>query len=419
MASCLILFALVAPSAFQETLKTHRVHLTNGNVIDGILVESTSERIGIHIDKGTVWIDFVRIRAIERLSSPYVDPPPQPVHDPIPVPAPDPPQPPPASLLPEEDRQSLESFLAVLDKAKPVEQRRMASKAAELGVPAGGYLAARLEALDPTGQSWVFDVLARIQHKDLMPVVRGLFSSRHEFVRARAVGLIDAREDAGTLPRIVELANDPAPSVRLAAFTALDTLGDRHTLALIAGGVADRDPQARARAAETCFRLAERYGQRRDLVRRWSDFSRPLPDESKILVAAYFGRLGPPPGVPRDHPDFDVPRSVERLIRWLGDRSPEVRRACAGSLAVLEAREAVPDLLEALERELDPATQAAFALAFERLGDRRAVRPLVAMLRSPDEAVKASAAAALRKITGQPFGTNARAWEEFLDRFSE
>jgi hypothetical protein len=53
--------------------------------------------------------------------------------------------------------------------------------------------------------------------------------------------------------------------------------------------------------------------------------------------------------------------------------------------------------------------------ALANLGDRRAIEPLIAVLKDKDEKVRKSAVGALEKITGQKFGDNSTQWKEWWD----
>ncbi len=78
------------------------------------------------------------------------------------------------------------------------------------------------------------------------------------------------------------------------------------------------------------------------------------------------------------------PRAVEGLTRILNDRDPDVRRKAADILRVMK--------------------------------DSRAVGPLVGRLKDENYEVRSSAAAALRSITGQDFGEDSVAWQEWWEQ---
>lgn len=66
-------------------------------------------------------------------------------------------------------------------------------------------------------------------------------------------------------------------------------------------------------------------------------------------------------------------------------RSEEMRIQCATALGLLHDREAVPLLLEELEQSRSLSAKAQVVLALARIGDERAVNPLVAIVRSERE----------------------------------
>ena len=78
----------------------------------------------------------------------------------------------------------------------------------------------------------------------------------------------------------------------------------------------------------------------------------------------------------------DATRSIRR--RLLMTRSEYLKQRCATALALLRDRGAVPMLARELRAAKTLATTAQLALALARLGDERAMRPLVELARAPD-----------------------------------
>ena len=88
---------------------------------------------------------------------------------------------------------------------------------------------------------------------------------------------------------------------------------------------------------------------------------------------------------------------AEAFARALSDPMPEVRMAAADLLGRMDARGAVPTLVERLGDE-DPRVRASAARACGRLGDPRAVAELADRAGDPSSRVRRSAAAALGRI---------------------
>lgn len=101
------------------------------------------------------------------------------------------------------------------------------------------------------------------------------------------------------------------------------------------------------------------------------------------------------------------PRAVPLLIRVLAtdtSANGEIRAAAAASLAVLGDRRAVDPLIRALG-DPSPDVRYAATAALGDLGDRRAILPLITTLADRAASVQFTAYNALKRLTGEDFGT--------------
>ena len=94
------------------------------------------------------------------------------------------------------------------------------------------------------------------------------------------------------------------------------------------------------------------------------------------------------------------PRAFDHLVSALHDPDPRLRQEAARSLGVLADRRAVPELLAALQTDLDLETRVAAAYALGLLGDHRSVDALLATMadRNEDPRIRGMAAEALTGV---------------------
>jgi len=94
------------------------------------------------------------------------------------------------------------------------------------------------------------------------------------------------------------------------------------------------------------------------------------------------------------------PRAFDPLLSALHDPDPSLRAEAARSLGVLADRRAVPELLAALQTDVDLETRVAAAHALGHLGDHRSVDGLLARLadQNEDPRIRGTAAEALTGV---------------------
>jgi HEAT repeat protein len=91
------------------------------------------------------------------------------------------------------------------------------------------------------------------------------------------------------------------------------------------------------------------------------------------------------------------PRAVEPLIKVLNDLDPKVRRAAAEALGWLKDIRATEPIIKLL-RDTDPSVSCGAAQALGLIGDVRAVEPLIDVFRGKNFSLKCAAAESLGKL---------------------
>ena len=110
----------------------------------------------------------------------------------------------------------------------------------------------------------------------------------------------------------------------------------------------------------------------------------------------------------------DVRKEIERLR----SSDPVERTAAARILGNIGDRRAVGPLISVLKDE-HPQVRMNAVTALRWIGDPRAAEPLIAVLKDEDEGVQRDAAWALSKIAGKDFDKNFIEWQEWWEKNRE
>ncbi len=129
-----------------------------------------------------------------------------------------------------------------------------------------------------------------------------------------------------------------------------------------------------------------------------------LADE-RLQAAAALGltRLGDPRGLPM-------------AAALTESAQPALAAEAIWSLGRSRQPDALPPLLRYLHPETDRTLLRATLSALGELGDRRAVRPLVAFLDEAPESLQVRVATSLRLLTDAPLGRDPEAWRAWVDQ---
>jgi len=227
--------------------------------------------------------------------------------------------------------------------------------------------------------------------------------------RRRAVGLYEGqqtspgREAARALailcakapPALVEALKSPEAAVRRNAAEALGGIRDKVAVAPLTALLRDEETTVRERAAYALGRLRD-TGATEALIAAMKDPERSV--RKHVVIA-----LG----------EIKDPRALDTLLAGLLDA---LEVSAAAEQVLLETRDlrAVEPLIVSLRhRKAEVRRLSARLLA--AIGDPRAFRPLIIALKDKASDVQFEAAAALRKMSGQDFGTDHDRWQRWYE----
>lgn len=403
MAVLSVLAALAAPLAAQETkwveTRFTRVHLRNGNCVDGQLVSSNDREVVLRLSNagemkfrrdGIDRVESVRMRSLVEQKPPAVLAPPAKKK---------------AKLEPSIDpavRNRLDRILARMEFASVTEKDQLTRELSKQS-SAAPYLACRLMEMRDEVVPYLFRALWEMQNPDMAPYVFAALDSERPVVLQHAI-LLSGRLDGGwSASKIRRFLTDSRPRLRAAAAEALKEVGDDGALIDILPLLQAPEAVVRSTAINTCLEIGRRAGKMELVAERLGEALFKADGEALGDLLSGAGRSG--------HRDL-----ARHLVRYLNDADPGIRAKTAAALAALANPETVPAVAQRLLLEDAVPVQLQLLCVTRSMKVREFVDPVVQLLRSPDEEVQGAAVATLRMITRQDFGASYDAWSTWWEQ---
>jgi len=430
LVSCILAF--LAPQEFEE-IEFHRVHLKNGNFIDGRLLARTDRDLTLRVrigeitlrndlveqaPDGTLRIELVRIRGIKE-----APPPPPPLKPPIPPPRPAPsPRPPAPSPAPGPEtapllpalrliepvaleaglEQRILGILRRLASAEESQSQEILKELLPLGEPAALYLASAFADLPPGLRGRVGDALGQMREKGILPLMRKHLKNPDLSVRAQAASVLGLAGERGDADDLHPLLRDPEAIVRATAVTALQRLKNPASVRPLIGACADPEESVRSRAIDALLDLCRSTEQEQEIMPALREALERARGAARADLVAALGRAGGSEARPI-------------LEEHLADEDVSVRSRSVEALLGLP--EAGPAILSRLESEEDEEVRQRLAFAAEKLDLRRAVPHLIRWLQGEEDRPSRQAAwRALRRLTLQNFPPEHEPWAQWWER---
>jgi HEAT repeat protein len=391
-----------APNRQVES-RLQRIHLRNGDYIEGRVHTETATDMVVRVDDGFLLLQKSQIARLEIVLLRNHESPAPPVPPRSPGAAGGRPAPKYVILVPVNILQSVRFRVeAVLDAVRrgSLERDDAVRRILECGPESALHLAALLEPLDPELRGFAVQCLSLLKNPDTLPALIKLCDSEDPGVRVSTAALAGMLGDKGAGRRLRGLLKDREPAVRAAAASAIDKLDDPAGLEHVAPLCADPHPEARAAALDATVQLARRHDLRENLLwaldraLRWP----PKGGETDILKAV--GATGDP-------------EAWTLAARHLASPSEKARAAAAMAIGQLGAVEASKAVLEQMAGETRPEPRIQLAQAAERLKLMEAAPILMEWLSETDESTRRAALRALRGMTDQTFGEEPGPWKEW------
>lgn len=399
----------------------HRVHLINGNFIDGQLIKDTPQGATLTIKSGEITvrkdlidrIEFIKMRTfnpiedikeeIERKrreqerkkreeeerkkkEGGIVDPGPKPKPETVDI---DP-----------ETRTKVDAILVRLKKAGVEQKGAISTELPALGVKAALYLAAIIETIEDDLLTFVGPVLGQFKSPKMQEALVKMTRSSRASVRGEGAIALGASGDPAMSRTLLPLLNDPDTIVRGNVVDSLARLGSKESIGPVSKVCIDPDRSLRGRAFAALQKLLAAAGQSDDLRRMLADLASEARGAARAEVLMTLSREA-------KKEDWAF------LSRYLEDDDASVRQAAAfgiGNLAVPDSADAV---LNRLPVEKDKWTRMYLAGGVLRLRAYKGVDELIRWLGDDDGDVRVAAWQTLKSLTGQSLDPKRELWETY------
>ena len=418
--------ALSAQDGQSEWVETrfHRVHLRNGNFIDGLLVKETEKAVTLRLKAGDIsvrsdLIDRVEIMKIRSINEkpPVVPPKSVGVRT---GPTPLPPYPPP--VRPEEDRrpaqdgavdpwitsgfnkETVDRVTQILERFKKdlsEDKAQILQEISSLGTEAALFLTTNLGALPAEALGQIGPLLARMKVAGTRDPATKALTHRNPQVRVQAVALLGELGAPASENDLLPMLKDSDLLVRGQTLESLVKFGSRDALDPITKLCSDPDAAVRSKALAGLQRLLKKLDQEREILSRLSRALEDSKGAARADVATAIGKTG-------------IPEAWSSLSPLLNDPDPHIRQAAAAGLMTLQAPESADSILSRLPVEADKWTRVYLANAAQRTRARRVVEIFITWMDDPDSDVRAAGHQVLRNITGQSIDQNRQKWEDWF-----
>lgn len=247
----------------------------------------------------------------------------------------------------------------------------------KIGSPAVDPLIAALQHDKETVRSNAARALGEIGDPRAIEPLKLAFKSNLKWGRGGAQGALE-RFGAPAVPFFIESLESSSPYLRANAAMALGKIGDQRAALRLISALRDENWRVRSNAA-VAFQSLKDPAAREPLLLALEDNNVNVRNGAAISLASIGG-----------------PRVLDRLVEHLKNDAA-ARLDVARALGRLGDRKAVEPLINALDDE-DDSVRTVVAGALGVLGDGRAVDPLIKLLNDPSIDTRSGAARALGKI---------------------
>jgi HEAT repeat protein len=391
-------------SAAQELVDVRfdRVHLRNGNVVDGHIVDRNPSSVTVKVNGGEIIFKFLSISWIEKVkmkslkdSSIVVDKP-----------------------LKEFEVAGTKGKLKITDYADlerdvlrlvnrwrtaPAEGKYAVVKEIfPLGPEAGVVLMKNLQNFDPLElQHLVEPVVLEVRPANTAPLVVPLLSNPKAALRAAGLSLLGAIGEAVAVMQVEELLKDEDPAVRGAAIVTLCRVNAKDSIEPILRLALDPEQSVRVTALNVVIDMCAK--NEREVLPLLANLLDQSKGETKADIAMAVGRTKKAEAVPM-------------LVRLLADEAASVRSMAIHTLSVMGAKEAGEDVFNRMELEKEVPVRVYLAAAVDKLHIRKGISTLIQWLADSEEGIRTSSLTALKNMTRQNLGPEPAAWQAWWDK---
>jgi len=232
------------------------------------------------------------------------------------------------------------------------------------------------------------DVFTEIGDEKAVPYLMKLLSDGNREVRLAAVKALAKIKAPSSSEPIIALLSSKDVTMRRASAAALGDMGDMAAVKPLINSLKDTDRTTRENALLSLSYILQRIKVA------------PALTENEIQSLIYL--IGSPEEHTRIRACYVLglagTQSVPKLMEVVKSGEKTARIAAIGVLGDIRDKQVTPFLLELLSSDPDKDIQRAVLVPLGKIGDRRALTPLIKRLRSEDPAIRSGAAYALGGI---------------------
>ena len=403
----------------------HRVHLLNGNFIDGQLVSDSPKLVVLKVgggemsirkdlilrnSKGDLRIEFMKMRSYQEPPKlePVID---SGARDRGPKETSAPPAAPAAPGVEAEAvtltgsmTEKLQQGRDLLKSGTPGRKKGTLDALAQLGPEAAPVIVENLGDLEDDLLVMAGVVLQNMKNAEMVPAMKRLLGHDRASVQEQALLVIGstgvARDDG---PTVRGLLRDAQPAVRSAAMIALRHLADFESFDQVAEHLTDSNSRVRTVALATLGDFAQKGALSERFAAVLAQSLERADGEARMELLKEAAGLG----------SKDLGPVLSRLAE---DSDPMVRSHAIMGLGKIGSEEYQQLILDKLvtEREYWPRIQVAGAAQAMRI--EKAIDPLIEWLSDDNKEIRSAAVRALRIITRQNLGPDRTTWEEWREK---
>lgn len=382
------------PPQWVET-RFHRVHLKNGNFVDGMLVSKDPRTVVLRMNPGNFAIrtdmiarvEYVKMRSIQEehklediKKETRLDGPPA---------VADAGRRPPAGDAPPVAAVDTGDIGAQLSRESPERRPALLRELMEgKGSEGPAFMAALIERVAPDIRPEIVGLLIEKEASAAVPTLVKLLQNQDPGVREQALKSIHGVGDSGVLSRVDPSLSDPDPLVRAAALTIFEKFGSEGDFSKIAGRLKDPDGGVRGTALSSLQSFSKRLEMKTELV---ETLRAAVEDGDPETGAAIVGILG----------KMNDKELAPELARFAENPDAKIRANAIAGLVTTDTVEAAKVILARIEVEGEYWPRIAIADGCRKLRLKAATEPLIQWLQDESVDIRSAAGRALRDVTGQ------------------
>lgn len=398
--ACLALPLSLAAQEWVE-VRFDRVHLRNGNFIDGQIIARSDASVTMRIVGGEITFKYGMIDRIELVKMKdikqkeiLIDKPKGPVVKP-PTDTPNVPKP------PEVKGDVRAQVLAIVKKWRAAGKDarfEVQKELIPLGPEAATVLLNNLEAfVEAELQGLVEPTVSELKPDGAAALIQPALKSPKASLRASAATMLGDLNDRGSTRDIAALLTDVESKVRGAAIGSLHKLKATDAIESIAKLGVDPDQGIRNIAMAITIDLCREANRINDTIYLFKDLLNQAKGDVKADIALSLGRT-------------NLKEAADPLVQLLRDDNANARSMALVSLANLDARQVSNDIADNMRAERDRGTRIYYITTSQALKIRKSIPILLDWMEDQDEGIRTSAQGALRAISNQNLGIDIAAW---------